>query len=314
MRCILAVLVCVLLSAAHGVDPTQDHDPQLQTLLTSLRNSLHYMASPLNSKESKPLIDPNRISIGEASIIHKLYWTLKSLLDESITNPDQLKSLMTDGLQCSREKQVLQQELMRRIGITLCSEIEWYKLVALTAPHVSTIVDVGSNKGLLSSLFLSLWAPTSSLRITPREVLQIEVSKGYVSMEEKGSLPKVGHCNNGHNEGIPLSCVEPSYRGKDGACIRPPSSPPISLFSFDGSTAVARMTNSVIEEFRTNGAKLTEGNSLKIGEIAPGVLWEHHQLALSNAEFTANFTMQDINPKKPLSKKEIKASSGYEGL
>ena len=41
--------------------------------------------------------------------------------------------------------------------MSICSEIEWYKVAQLTYPEATKIVDVGGNKGYLGSLFVALW-------------------------------------------------------------------------------------------------------------------------------------------------------------
>jgi hypothetical protein len=331
-----------------------------------------------------PLLRPGRIAVGEAHIVHKLYASLRALLGSSGTSTSStststsststsstsstsssdssdLHALISNGYQCTPHEQTQQRLLSRRVAFSLCSEIEWYKLAALSAPHMTTIVDVGSNKGLLSALFLSLWGGGGGGAVSPRTVYDIEAATGHVKTvvgEGAGAGPGpgkkarvegrlAGYCQYGENEGTPLLPPDKLQRLMNGQGQGPGQGQGqghsqgqghgqgrggVTVYSFDGSSAVARMTDEVISQLasreyarahtstsNTNTNPNTKVNAntndntnpnangnAKGNEVGPSLRWVHTHAALSSLPGQANFTTHTAA-------EAGRGNNGYEG-
>lgn len=276
---------------------------ELTEYVDKLRSSLQYMVD--YSAESTPrLLSPTRIAPGEAHIVFKLHRSLKDLLQHS--SPTEVRRLMTDGYQCSLTSREQQEILLKKISMGLCSEIEWYKLAALAAPQVRIIADVGSNKGLLSALFMSLWGGGDAKGITPMRVYDIAAQHGLVAPSHGRGGKGSGFCKYGSNQGTPLHCAKQNRDNVALTCRHRADKGDLELFSFDGASEIAALTHDV--QSTLAGRRNSSGPS----NVAQGVWWRHYHAAVGSSSYVANFTLPTAKAGNDGS--EDAHSKGFEGV
>ena len=288
----LAVFVLVSALPADAVPGTaagpapENRRHALAEYVDKLQASLEYMVE-YSAQRDNSILSANRIAPGEAHIVFKIHRALKALLQQS--SPSEITGLMANGYQCSAHGREQQDLLRNRISMGLCSEIEWYKVAALAAPHLRTIVDVGSNKGLMSALFISLWGGGDAIGITPRRVYDIAAEHGFVMPSEDGVRASSGFCKYGNNLGTPLLCSKANRDPVALTCHRRGSKGDLHLYSFDGASEIAALTRSV--QATLSGGPV-DSPAVKVGQ---GVYWEHHHTAIGSETYVANFTLPSTN-------------------
>ncbi len=209
----------------------------------------------------------------------KLKEALKSMLNNS--DPEYVDRIWNHGLTCTPRKIEQQDDIAKRfVKKTLCSEIEWFKLAAFAVPDIRSVLDVGSNKGLLSAAFLSLWGG-GGYGVYPQAVYREETRLGFIPPGEFQ-----GHCNHEKTSATPLTCRSgPFLRRADGSVHCNETRSDFRLYSFDGSGSIDNMTQHIIHSFTSPPPSSREAASLPRG------MWRHAHLALSAEPGVANFTL-----------------------
>jgi hypothetical protein len=169
----------------------------------------------------------------------------------------------------------------------ICSEIEWYKLAHLATPGLRTILDIGSNKGYLAALFMSLWGG-GGYDVSPLSTFDYYEEKE--TWKKYGGKNPAGFCRDGLNEGYPLYCND-NHRKSNGHCTEKNAG--INIRSFDGSSALKEAVSEMI---------LHTGNE----EIRKGELWKYYHYPVSDVTGNAKFTKQTPN-------KNARYKIGFEG-
>lgn len=287
----------------------------LNGYMNTLRSSMEYIVRQSSNLNGSG-IGINRIDFGEAHMIYKIERSLLALLQRG---DDAVIHQLRHGYQCTAHDQLQQLALSKRITTNLCSEIEWYKLAAVGAPHIKVIVDVGSNKAFLSALFLSLWGKGAA-KISPESVYSIASRKGFVADTQRGQGGKVGHCRYGSNLGMGLTCASVYRDNVTMKCTEPrKDGDEMILYSFDGSSGVARLTNTVIKELHKaelirQGQRNINATSVHgMTMVGDKVWWEHRHEAVGSGVYQANFTLASLKPGDMGKGVDTLIDSGFEG-
>lgn len=249
--------------------------------------------SSLNVVESPLRYD--RISNADAHILHKIRKYLRYFLKEASSSEDSMANLLNlaeNGFQCSQTNKADQETISLTVKMDICSEIEWYKVIQLAEPNLSSFIDIGANKGYLGALFLSLWGGNDH-QVNPLSLFELSKTMNLWS----GSKNPAGYCKDGTNAGIPLYCPLKTVLKNDavpslqpnptltfdhrhtlsGSCLNTYRN--ISIHSIDGSSYLQKSVLSMLDQ-QMNPLSKSLG------------VWKYHHLAMSDGPGVARFTKQ----------------------
>jgi hypothetical protein len=242
---------------------------------------------------SKELLNWNRIATAEIHIVHKVAQFVQYLqrleeagagagagagsLTRGVFGYSSALELAEKGYKCTPLEALQQEAIKRTIKMDICSEVEWYKLLHLSIPDVSNFVDVGSNKGYLSSLFLSLWGG-GNLGVTPISIYETARSrKTWVASRNPG-----GYCRDGFNYGIPFTCGSAQRDPVTGSC-KLDRSAEVEIASIEGSSYLVGAMNTMI------------GSAYAHPRVRSGDVWKYYHYGGSDQKGVAYFTKQSAD-------------------
>jgi hypothetical protein len=288
LNMILALFNVIWYAAA--VAPTQALSTEiLSRYADRILESLQFISTLQPNKLNMDFIAP-----AEIHMLYKLRQSIKFLIKDRDDTKFNVEG--RNPYHCSNSDILQQLEIMTKTAKPLCAEVEWYKIASLsTWNEVSTIYDVGSNKGWLSALFLSLWGG-SDLGYTPYSVYQSEIKHGFLS----SNMKKDGYCKHGENIGIPLYCPPEARDQSSGKCKYVNNK--VCVYSFDGSRSVMKMMRAVM--FETKNQSQYDCNRADYSFVC-SQYWEHYFTALGSFNGIVNFTQPDLT--------QTTALNGFEG-
>ena len=183
-----------------------------------------------------------------------------------LSNHD-LVQYFENGHMCSSQE--IQQQMMDYKRPSICAETEPYKVAQLIWPEASVFVDIGVNRGFISTLILSLWGG-GGYGVTPLNQFEIYKKHGYFKHNKNPG----GVCLSAFNYGYALYCPQP-FREEDGKCNMKRK---VNMYSIDGSPFII----STLQEVISNRYPSDVSN-----------IWKVNNFAMSDRQGTANFTIQN---------------------
>lgn len=171
-----------------------------------------------------------------------------------------------NGHTCSSQE--MQQQMADYKKPSICAETEPYKVAQLIWPEASVFVDIGVNRGFISTLILSLWGGGHG--VSPLNQFEVYKRHGYFKHNKNPG----GVCLSAYNYGYPLYCPAP-YRETDGKCTRKND---IHMYSIDGSPYIINTLQNVISKHHPSG----------LADI-----WKVKNFAMSDKNGFAEFTVQN---------------------
>lgn len=172
----------------------------------------------------------------------------------------------------------------------ICAETEYYKLAEFSWPGLNRVfIDVGANKGFISSLFMKLWGG-NTLKISPLELYEASYKRKLLGR----SRHPFGLCKSGYNRGLSLNynqlslsapASESEVKTKENMRKR------IKVYSIDGNKNLVDAMNHLI------------ATDLSIPE---SVHWKFYNFAVSNK---VGLTFFDLNGGNATGQADI----GFEG-
>ena len=171
-----------------------------------------------------------------------------------------------NGHTCTSQE--TQQQMMDYKKPSICAETEPYKVAQLIWPEASVFVDIGVNRGFISTLILSLWGAGHS--VSPQHQFEIYKTHNYF----KNNRNPGGVCHSAFNYGYPLYCPS-SYREQDGKCTLKND---VHMYSIDGSPFIISTLQNVISNHYS--AELSD-------------VWKVKNFAMSDTKGFAEFTVQN---------------------
>lgn len=171
------------------------------------------------------------------------------------------------GHTCSSQE--VEQQMLDYKAPSICAETEPYKVAQLIWPEASVFVDIGVNRGFISTLLFSLWGGGDH-SISPLNQFDIYQKHGYF----RNNRNPGGVCHSAFNYGYPLYCPTKN-RKESGFCAVKND---IHLYSIDGSPFIISSLQDVI----------SNRHSPHISDM-----WKVKNFAMSDTTGFAEFTAQN---------------------
>jgi FkbM family methyltransferase len=171
------------------------------------------------------------------------------------------------GHTCSSQE--VEQQMVDYKSPSICAETEPYKVAQLIWPEASVFVDIGVNRGFISTLIFSLWGG-GGYDVSP--ISQFEIYKKHDYF--RNNRNPGGVCHSAFNYGYPLYCPQ-NYRQESGLCTVKND---IHLYSIDGSPFIISTLQDVISNRHPS-------------DVASH--WKVKNFAMSDTKGFAEFTVQN---------------------
>lgn len=254
---IFALVLCLSAAAAfnyhNGPDETWASEKYIW-LLKSLISRAAAASAWRNTdmhvfhEEDKPFKQRKHSGVSQMDVMSSTI-LLKRLLD--IRHKFNIGALdlgdsLQQGHKCSEAETQKQQAYVKKEKPNACAEIEAYKLAHLAWPAASVIIDIGTDRGYRSALFMSLWAGGGH-GVNPRSLLHsVQQNRAWTKAE---NLRLAGHCKTGLNRGYPLVCDVHS-REEDGKCNESYSDIRIYSTHDDGQKVGTLQSDVIAKQYR----------------------------------------------------------------
>jgi len=187
------------------------------------------------------------------------------------------------GHTCSAQE--VEQQMVDYKSPSICAETEPYKVAQLIWPEASVFVDIGVNRGYISTLIFSLWGGGDH-KVSPLNQFDIYQKHGYFRNNKNPG----GVCNSAFNYGYPLYCPAKN-REESGFCALKND---IHLYSIDGSPFIISSLQDVISNRHTPDIS----NMWKVKNFAMSDTTGFAEFTAQNDTYMAGFEGGGITPKK----------------